>query len=349
MLATGALTHSNCIVGQSDIWTMISPFPKSASAAGEGHIVVRLLPHDVSALESITYQYPLKLISPTVKATQQSVVVFLLSYGGGLVGGDQVNLRIDIQSLARLSIVTQGHTKIFKPAIPGTITRQKLSVDIQDGAALCLLPDPVQPFEGSLYEQGQAFHLNGSASLCLLDWVTHGRAARGENWDLLKWTGRNEIWLKNQGTGLKDRLLVRDTVLLDGTPKSAHTMPLREAMHGHAIFGTLILRGPLTNSLGEFFRTEFSALPRIGARDFRTTEERQKSAERSALERWRATRIQQESQDGVLWSAANVRSCMVIKFGAATVEAGRNWIGSMLAQEASLERNFGEDALLCVR
>ncbi|KAK8136326.1 UreD urease accessory protein [Apiospora sp. TS-2023a] len=328
---------------------MISPFPKSASAAGEGHIVVKLLPHDVSALESITYQYPLKLISPTVKATQQSVMVFLLSYGGGLVGGDQVNLKIDIQPFARLSVVTQGHTKIFKPAIPGTITRQKLSVNIQDGAALCLLPDPVQPFEGSLYEQTQIFHLNGSASICLLDWVTHGRAARGENWDLLKWTGRNEIWFRNQTTGLKDRLLVRDTVLLDGTSESTHPMPLRETMHGHAIFGTLILRGPLTRSLGEFFLAEFSALPRIGARDFRTAAEKEEGAERSPLESWRVGRIQQEIQDGLLWSAANVRSCVVIKFGAATVEAGRNWIGSMLAQEASLQRNFGEDALLCVR
>ncbi|ORY71813.1 UreD urease accessory protein [Pseudomassariella vexata] len=328
---------------------MNSPFPKSSSQPGEGRIVVKLLPNDIPALESVSYQYPLKLISPSVKADNKSVLVFLLSYGGGLVGGDQINLSIDMRSDSRLSIVTQGHTKIFKPLKPDTVTSQTLQVDINDGAALCLLPDPVQPFEGSIYEQTQIFKLNSSASLYLLDWVTHGRAARGENWDLVRWTGRNEIWLSGQSSGVKDRLLVRDTVILDGSPKAARSKHLRDTMHGHAVFGTLLLRGPLTNSLGNFFLSEFAALPRLGARDFRTAKEKEEAAEHSPLERWRALRLKKETQDQVLWSAANVRGCVVVKFGAATVEAGRNWIGSMLLYEGSVCDDFGDDALMCVR
>lgn len=153
---------------------MTSPFPKSSSLPGEGHIVVRLLPNNVSALESITYQYPLKLISPASTTEQGSVLVFLLSYGGGLVGGDKINLSIDVQPRAKLSIVTQGHTKIFRSATPDIVTRQNLNVEIKDGAALCLLPDPVQPFESSIYEQIQIFKLTTGGSLCLLDWVTKG-------------------------------------------------------------------------------------------------------------------------------------------------------------------------------
>lgn len=328
---------------------MNSPFPKSLSAAGEGRIVIKLLPSQVSALESITYQYPLKLISPTFKADQKSVLVFLLSYGGGLVGGDQINLAIDLRHNARLTLVTQGHTKIFKPTKPEVVTRQTLQVDIEDGGALCLLPDPVQPFEGSNYEQTQVFTLHGAASLCMLDWVTHGRSARGENWDLDRWIGRNEIWAASPSKSVKNRLLVRDTVNLDGTAGSAHPKPLRDIMHHHAIFGTLLLRGLLTQALGEFFLSEFAALPRLGSRDFRTAKEKAQEAARSPLEKWRALRLEQESTDKVLWSAAQIRGCVIVKFGAATVEGGRNWIGSMLMQEGSVTSQFGDDSLMCVR
>ncbi|KAI1503578.1 UreD urease accessory protein-domain-containing protein [Biscogniauxia marginata] len=330
---------------------MMSPFPKSSSKPGEGRIVVKLSPNKVSALENITYQYPLKLISPSSSAEQGSVLVFLLSYGGGLVGGDRVNLSVEVQPNARLSIVTQGHTKVFQSVTPDIVTRQKLQVDIRRGAALCLLPDLVQPFERSVYEQIQIFKLTSGASLCLLDWVTQGRTARGENWSLTRWVGRNEVWTSTEAGDLKSRLLVRDAVILDGAPGPTQSQSLRDSMHGHAIIGTLVLRGPMTKSLGEFFLAEFSALPRLGARDFRSTEAREKeeAAPRSSLDRWRAARLEQEKDMEILWSAANIRGCIVVKFGAATVEAGRNWIASMLLQEGSIERNFGEQALMCVR
>ncbi|KAI1761441.1 UreD-domain-containing protein [Hypoxylon sp. FL1150] len=332
---------------------MISPFPKSSSLAGEGRIVVKLAPNDVSALESITYQYPLKLISPASAAEQGSVLIFLLSYGGGLVAGDQINLSIDVLPRARLSVVTQGHTKIFRSVAPDIVTRQNLKVDIKDGAALCLLPDPVQPFESSIYEQVQIFNLTAGASLCLLDWVTQGRTARGENWSLGRWIGRNEVWTAPtcEAPSSKKRLLLRDSVILDGTTRPTGSPSLRESMHGNAVVGTLILRGPMTKSIGDFFLAEFAALPRLGARDFRSAElrEKEEALPQSPLERWRTRRFKEERDKEVLWSAANVRGCIVVKFGATTVEAARNWIGTMLVQEGSIERDFGEQALMCVR
>ena len=329
---------------------MNSPFPKSSSAAGEGKIVVKQLPNGRPGLETITYQYPLKLISPPQPYEHQSILVFLLSYGGGLVGGDSVNLAIDVQKGSRLSIVTQGHTKIFKSVTPDIVTRQTLLVHIASDAALCLLPDPVQPFEGSVYEQKQIFHLKPDASLCLLDWVTQGRAARGENWSLVRWVGRNEVWASANDVGAKERLLVRDAVILDGDQSHSQTKSLRETMHGHGIFGTLVLRGPLTKTLGDFFLSEFAALPRIGARDFRTAEDKEAEDKgKDAHEIWRTNRLKMEKTEKILWSAANVRGCVVVKFGAATVEAGRLWIGSMLVEDGSIAEQFGDQALMCVR
>ncbi|GAP84118.1 putative urease accessory protein [Rosellinia necatrix] len=330
---------------------MNSPFPKSSSSPGEGRIVVGLLPNHISTLETISYQYPLKLISPSPNRDQAGVLVFLLSYGGGLVGGDQVNLSVEVRSGAKLSIVTQGHTKIFQSVNSGMVTRQKLHVDLEKDAALCLLPDPVQPFESSVYEQVQIFNVAPGASMCLLDWVTHGRSARGENWSLTRWVGRNEIWASDIPKLSGPRLLVRDAIILDNQERSAQLQSLQESMYKHAIIGTLILRGPMMRGVGEFFLSEFAALPRLGARDFRSAEMREKEAAtpQSPIESWRAARLAQEKEYNLLWSAANVRGCVIVKFGAGTVEAGRNWIGSMLLQEGSIERDFGEQAMICVR
>ncbi|EGS18686.1 putative nickel ion binding protein [Thermochaetoides thermophila DSM 1495] len=330
---------------------MNSPFPKSSSSPGKGRIVVRLGPDgSTSRLETCTYQYPLKLITPMRPSQTKSALVFLLSYGGGLVAGDTVNLSIDIQPGARLSVVTQGHTKIFKSPTPDVVTRQTLTAEIASSAALCLLPDPVQPFEGSVYEQLQVFKVARGGSLCLLDWVTQGRAARGEHWSFVRWTGKNEVWMVDGDGSDGERLLVRDSVILDCKQVHSQIPALRDAMHGMGVVGTLILRGPLMKPLGEFFLAEFAALPRLGARDWRSEEAKKAEEEKmSPHERWRAERIQCEKENKLLWSAASVRGCVVVKFGSPEVEASQRWLGSMLAKEGSIARHFDEQAMMCLR
>jgi urease accessory protein len=330
---------------------MGSPFPTSISKPGEGRIVVSPLPSGGNGLQTITYQYPLKLISPTPSAQQKSVLVFLLSYGGGLVGGDCINLHIDVQSRAALSLVTQGHTKVFKSASPDIVTRQNLQIRVRKDASLCLLPDPVQPFADSVYAQKQTFTLEPTSTLCFLDWVTQGRTARGENWSFVSWKGCNEVWLAGDGQDAKPRLLVRDAVILS-SPDSVMLgrTSLRDAMHQMAVFGTLILRGPKVQRLADLFMAEFAALPRLGARDFRTIEDQAKAdSQLSELDRWRAQRIRMEREQGILWSAAHVRSCVIVKLGAKTVEGGREWVGAMLSRDGSVEEHFGEQALMCVK
>ncbi|PNY29714.1 urease accessory protein ureD-like protein [Tolypocladium capitatum] len=330
------------------VWS--HPFPQTSTAPGDGKIVAKILPSGGSGLETIVYQYPLKLISPTSPSGgQKSVLVFLLSYGGGLVGGDSVNLSVDIRPGASLSLITQGHTKIFKSPSPDVVTSQNMHVKMDQDSALCLLPDPVQPFQDSVYAQTQIFNMASRCSLCLLDWVTAGRTARGETWSFVKWTGRNEVWLCGADQP-SDRLLVRDTVLLSGEGSTAVGLPLRDTMHNMTIFGTLILRGTMVEPLGKFFLSEFDALPRLGARDFRSKEERGAEAKTmSNFEQWRSQRIEMEKNQGVLWSAAHVRGCVVVKFAAPAVEAGREWIGSMLVKEGTIDARFGGAALMCVR
>jgi urease accessory protein len=72
---------------------------------GSGRIVSRS--HGLAVVFSeLSSTYPLKLLSP--KINQDGVaLVYILSYGGGLVGGDRVELSVDVGSGTILVLLSQ--------------------------------------------------------------------------------------------------------------------------------------------------------------------------------------------------------------------------------------------------
>ncbi|KIX08213.1 uncharacterized protein Z518_02869 [Rhinocladiella mackenziei CBS 650.93] len=318
-----------------------SPFAPSSSVPGTGEIVLSLLPPGKQVLRTFTYQYPLKLIAPDPHHSDDGrhvTVAFLLTYGGGLVGGDQINLKVELEKSTRLVLVTQGSTKIFKSPERSVVSRQILDVKVGSQAALCYLPDPTQPFAESVYEQNQTFYVEPdvSSSLLVLDWVSEGRRARGESWKLWSWKGRNEV--REFDPRSKGRLLLRDAVMLyeDDLGGTA----LIDKSNNMGIFGTLIVYGPVFNRLGEFLIREFTNQPRIGAKNWATTGERVKQAEMAP---------EREQRDGLLWTVSNTRGFVLLKFGAKELDEARRWLGSLLRQEGTAEMVFGHQALICLR
>lgn len=346
-----------------------SPFGATVAAPGRGEVVLSVLSPSIPALTTLTYKYPLKLLSrsPGFQPEQsvvgqnatQPVHLYLLTYGGGLLPGDHIDVSISLKPKARLVVTTpQGSTKIFKTPPEGRgkgdkafldddMSRQTLKVDIGSEAGLCYLVDPSAPFKDSRYEQIQIFTLDASqtanrSSLCVLDWVTQGRSSRGENWDFQTWKGRNEVWTVDKTTG-KRQLLLRDALILDNEtarqPQDAEVNfkcgeLLRERTYPHGVLGTLILYGPMFDQLGSFFMDTFSSQPRIGGRN------------------WSATTASIDAgneQNKVTWTSARVRAGFVlVKFGAQHLEAAREWLGNMLWSEGSIAREFGEEALFCL-
>ncbi len=172
----------------------------------------------------------------------------------------------------------------------------------------------------------------------IVDWVVEGRRARGESWGFGAWRGRSEVW-DIYGEG-KRRLLLRDAVVLEGRN-------IQGRMDGMGVFGTVILRGPLFEGLGNFLVEEFKALPRIGGRNWGGVGD--EVQELTARERWRAERVKRENVDGALWTACYVRGCTLVKFSAKEVEGVREWLGGMLREEGSVGREFGPGGLMFVR
>lgn len=74
-------------------------------AAGSGHIVLDL--HGNQAVfSSLSYRYPLKILSPRIHEPTVAIA-YVLTYGGGLVSGDRIHLRVDVASGASLLLLTQ--------------------------------------------------------------------------------------------------------------------------------------------------------------------------------------------------------------------------------------------------
>lgn len=116
---------------------------------------------------------PLKIINPAAPASPACHAV-LASYGGGLVAGDSIRLRVRCEEGSRLLLTTQANTRIFK-SIDGSQAEQLTEGYLAENTLAIVLPDPLVPQAESRYHQAQHWHLAESATLLLADWWHAGR------------------------------------------------------------------------------------------------------------------------------------------------------------------------------
>jgi len=235
--------------------------------AGGGRVAVSLHANK-SVLSELSSAYPLKLLSPSNQ--DATAIVYLLTYGGGLVGGDEVNLRVNVEPGARLILLSQGTTKVFKTR-PGRrlasikvnhyavascddeapfITKQSLDFHLADNGLLLLLPEPVTCFRDASYNQYQRFHIQDNGSAVILDWITSGRLALGEDWAFSHYHSVNEIFHNGRRIA-KDVMVLEESTEL--SPKIL-SRSLQERLHPYSCYAMLILFGPQV----QFIITEMS-------------------------------------------------------------------------------------------
>lgn len=180
-----------------------APEPPGAFPSGHARLAVDVVA-GCSTVTSVRASSPMRLLTPIARGS--STWVCTSSFGGGLVAGDETRLDIQIGPAARCLVGTQASTKVYRnPA--GRRCGHVTAAHVGPGAFLAFTPDPVQPFANARYTQRQSFHLAPDASLVLVDWLTSGRAARGERWAFDHFESRTQI-----GSG--DRCLLMDSLLL---------------------------------------------------------------------------------------------------------------------------------------
>ncbi|KAF9462112.1 UreD-domain-containing protein [Collybia nuda] len=232
--------------------------------AGGGRIVLSSYGSSHAVFSELSSTYPLKLLSPRISPSGVAVV-YILSYGGGLVGGDQVNLSVDVDTGGVLVLLSQGSTKVFKTrpeerlasvrikrptehmATPASMksplaTTQTLTFAVAAGGSLFLLPDPVTCFQAASYRQIQTFHLSRTSSLVVLDWLTSGRKSLGEEWSFSKYYSANEIWTDGKRVA-KDVMVLVDDEVDPGAKLPPRS--LRDKLAPYSCYAMVMLYGPL--------------------------------------------------------------------------------------------------------
>lgn len=176
---------------------------------------------------------PLKLLTPQNRGA--AAWVFQSSLGGGFVGRDRVSLSVDVASGATLFLSSQASSKVYRRAD----ARFELDATVAGGATLVCWPDPVACFADGALTQHQRFHLATGGNLVLVDAVTSGRPAHGEEWDVRRLELRAEVELDG-ATCFRDALLL-----------SPEHGPLRARLGRAGAIATAALFGPRFASAGK--------------------------------------------------------------------------------------------------
>ncbi len=175
---------------------------------------------------------PLKLVVP--RSRGECVWAFSSTFGGGLVGGDCIELDVRCADGTRTVLSTQASTKVYRTMSP-LPTRQSLCASVGSRSLLVVAPDPLTCFAGADYQQEQRFEIAADSGLIAIDWLTSGRAARGERWAFDRYHASNEVLVEG-------RCIYRDVLLLDPTDGDLRS-PMR--MGKYECLASVVLAGEL--------------------------------------------------------------------------------------------------------
>ena len=131
---------------------------------------------------------PVKLI--TTRGRGSTCWVYAATFGGGLVGGDEIRLRADVATGARALLTTQASTKVYRSSRQ---SRQSLDAAVAADAMLTVVPDPIVCFADANFVQTQRYELHDRSTLIMVDWMTSGRHAAGERWAFSRYESRVDI------------------------------------------------------------------------------------------------------------------------------------------------------------
>jgi len=190
-----------------------------------------------SALTRVRSTAPLKILSP--RSPTESKTVVLSSFGGGLLGGDRVPIRLHVGGGAALTVLTQSGGKVYRTT--GDWSEQSITATVEQDGVLVLVPDPLAAFAGSKYRQIQRFDLAADANLVWLDTITAGRLAYGERWAMREFSSRTTI-------AVDGRPILRETLELSDSPLPIASL-LR--MGRFDVYAVLAIAGPRVAAMAE--------------------------------------------------------------------------------------------------
>ncbi|KAH9513566.1 hypothetical protein Btru_033369 [Bulinus truncatus] len=207
----------------------IQPVQKKTSVTKQQD---KKLSHFIRAdVVSRKHTYPFQFHVPENAHEGPCKWIYLMSYGGGLVGGDTVTAGVKVGDGCAVLVSTQESTKVFHCNNSGE-TVQNINYQIGEGSLLCILPDSTVCYKDANFNQSQVIHMKSSSNLVILDWMLSGRFALDEFWAFKRY--RNCIEVNVAG-----ELVIKDNSDLEDTPYQT----VCQGMQNFHVFGTCIVIG----------------------------------------------------------------------------------------------------------
>jgi len=170
---------------------------------------------------------PLRLLTPRNHGS--AAWVYASSYGGGLVGGDDLRLTVRVGREASVFLSSQASTKVYRSSARSSL---QLAADVETGGQLIVWPDPVVCFAGASYRQEQRVDLAADAGLILVDTLSSGRRASGERWQFHDYASRLTVRYAGR------------LILLDALRLSPSEGDLAARMGRFDVISTVAIAGP---------------------------------------------------------------------------------------------------------
>lgn len=222
--------------------------------------------------------------------------VILASPSGGVLQGDELTIDVRVGRGARLRVLTQSATRVYRT--PVSEARVAVNLEVDPGGYLEYLPDPIIPYAGSRYRSRATFVVAETGTLIAWEIVAPGRVARDEILAFDRFESSVEI-VRPEGT-----LLATDAVVLDGREE----IRMVGALGAYIAFGTLylvrsradpaVLRGAVENEAALPISVGASSLPFGAGAWLRVLGDRQSAVSALLATAYRAAVSTQEAEPG---------------------------------------------------
>lgn len=207
-----------------------------------------------SEVVSLQHSYPLRILVPEHACGSPCRWIYPLTFGGGLVGGDVINLNITLGKHCAALVTSQESTKAYH-CEDGQESQQNMTYHVDDASCLVVLSDPVVCFADASFRQTQRVFMSPAGNLVLLDWLTAGRVARDEVWRFTRYQSLMEVYID-------DELVFRDNQQLTDSPHQTVTY----AMRNFQVLGTCIVLGGGLHHLVRHLKNLYDQPYKIGQR-----------------------------------------------------------------------------------
>lgn len=144
-----------------------------------GKVVLRAQPDKtgVTRIAGLRQQGSLKLVFP--KLFRPDLEAVLVNTGGGVTGGDRLDVDLGASDGATVTLTTQAAERFYR-AQPGERGRIANRIHVAAGARLNWLPQETILFERAACQRKLAVDLEHDATFLMVETLIMGRAAMGE-------------------------------------------------------------------------------------------------------------------------------------------------------------------------